>query len=758
MRSATVSRQWCCLAEEGFVMPEFPIEVAPRYFKRQFQKAVGKSVLKVLTEPITNGDDSYRRIPGSGVGSIRVEFDRRKRAFAVVDQAQGLNGDDMGDAFVTYGSESHDRAAGVRTRSLFGKGLRDVLFTQEDGTVRSIKDDVSFVCKFRWRDKAGNDRPTIDIQPGPRVTPELRAAWGIAANGTRVQFRLQPDVHVPQYDRLARDLENFYMLRVITGRVDRVVSLRTRSANGSWDDRPLKYSPPAPSATTELGTREWSFDFEGHRIELSAVLNAYESAMVQAEQSYEDREGGLLVLDEDDDVLDLTLFGYDDDPAAARLFGQLRLNGAGELIRARLNSQTPEEILTETREGFDRKHAFYKVLRSQLDPWLKPFVDAERQRLGSKASALSAETRRRHQRAFDRLNKLAQQLLGQTKGPGPGPAPTPPHTDAAMEFRQKGTTIRVGSSRTVQLLVNTTLIRAGSEIRVLADDAHVVYPTDPMLEVPEPQDTEPTVALSVRLEGLGRGDSTVKAMADSVTVSMDCSVVEEDVPDLSSGVLFSPDSLDLRDGERSHLVLYADLRVVGQADEPTLLSTNPKIEVLTGQLRWEPVTKFIVKTTVVVMGRGKGEEALISARVADAEATAYVKVISKRQERDRREGGMFKDYKFATLDRKIQANLDTEGYVVINLADPANRFHFGRDINSATRFVEERPSSQTLLADLILDECLQRAVAAAYNGGHLRIRFPEDPVTDIRNYVAEHRFELGGEIHRLFVRVEDQDS
>jgi hypothetical protein len=282
----------------------------------------------------------------------------------------------------------------------------------------------------------------------------------------------------------------------------------------------------------------------------------------------------------------------------------------------------------------------------------------------------------------------------------------------------------------------------GSHVSVVSDDGHIVYPIDPVLEVPEPQGSEPTVALPVRLEGVGPGDIAVRAVADSATAA----------------VAFWPDALELRDGERGHLVLYADLRVVGQAGDPELLSDNPKIELLTDHPRWEPVTKFVVKTSIAVVGRGKGEEALITARLGENEAIACIKVISKRQEQDRRQGGMFKGYKFASLERKIQAQLDTEGYVVINLVDPANRFHFGRDVGSATRSVEERPSCQTLLADLILDECLQRAVAEAYRNGRLRIRFPEDPTTDIRNYVAEQRFELGGEIHRLFVRVEDRES
>jgi hypothetical protein len=743
-------------------VPEFMIQVAGRYWRRQFEKAVGRSLLKVLTELLTNADDSYRRMEAAGshvdIGRIAIDLERRRRTLAVIDQAEGLDAHDMEEAFVTYGGESGDRATGARTRSLFGKGLRDVLFTQAEGTVRSIKNGQAFVCKFRWRDKAGNEHPAIDIQTGPRVTPDLRSAWGISGNGTLVQFRLQEGIHVPQHDRLARALGNFYMLRVINARDDRRVTLRTLSASSSCEEQGIQYSPPATAATTPLGSKPWSFEFDGQRIDVEVTLSAYESAMVQGEEGYEDREGGLLVLDEDDDVLDLTLFGFDGEPAAARLFGQLRLAGAGKLIRSRLNRPDPEEILTETRDGFNRRHGFYKALQAQLDPWLKPFVDAERQRMGSKPSALSAETKRRHERAFERLNLLAKRLLGQTSGPGPGPSPGPVHTDLPIEFRQNRTTIRTGSCRTVQLLVNTLLVPPESEIRISAVDAHIVYPTDPLLEVPEPQDTEPTVVLSVRLNGLGSGDTTVRAATESANAEVDCSVMDEDVPDLSSGMVFAPDTLELRDGERSHLQLYADLRVVGQAGDPQIISSNPHIELLTDSPRWEPVTKFIVKARIAVVGRGKGEEAVITARLGSNEAIAILRVISKRQEQDREKGGMFKSYKFATLDRKIQAQLDTEGYVVINLADPANRFHFGRDISSATRAVQERPSSQTLLADLILDECLQRAVADAYHSNRLKIRFPEDPTTDIRNYVAEQRFDLGGEIHRLFVQDEAQDS
>src|SRR5437762_1141687 len=124
-------------------MAEFPLEFATRQIKRAFARAIGKSIPKILTELVTNADDSYRRLEGAPTrgGSSRssdpapmvIVFERSKRRFSVIDQAEGLTDKEMQDRFVTYGQESPDRARGLRTRSLFGKGLRDVLFTQRYG-------------------------------------------------------------------------------------------------------------------------------------------------------------------------------------------------------------------------------------------------------------------------------------------------------------------------------------------------------------------------------------------------------------------------------------------------------------------------------------------------------------------------------------------------------------------------------------------------------------------------------------------------
>jgi len=735
-------------------MTEYEVTFASRYIRLQFEKAVGSSVVKVLTEPITNSDDSYndlmaRNGPGAasapGFGSIVIEMDRARRTFAIVDQAEGLDDRDMVERLTTYGDESAGRA-GHKTRGLFGKGLRDVLFTQVNGQVRSIKDDSSYICKFRWRTKSGKDRfPFVEVQRGPRVSRELRESWGIVGNGTRVEFTLRKDLHMPQFDKLSERLENFYMLRLITANPDREVKLRLRRSGSVADERVIRHVPPAASSSATLSTKAWTLSFDGHDIRVSAELNVFGDDMVQAENGYEEREGGLLVFDENEAVLDLTLFGFDAEPAAARLFGTLRLEGVGALIRQKLNAAVPEEILTETRDGFDTKHQLYRQLRQQVDDWLKPFIEDERRRRAGSVENLSAATKKRHEEAFSRLNSLYRRLLGESTGGGIGPAARHISTNLPLEFRWKTLVLQIGAMLPAQLLVNTDLVRPGELVRIDVDDPNVMYPIENEIPVPEPPPDNRTVVIGVKLESIRAGETRVTARCSSAEAELACSVVDEEVPDLTSGLAFHPETLTLRDGERTRIKLFADLRLVRGAETVEITSGNPKIEI-TPSASWDAITSHVIRTAISVVGRGKGEDGVITAKSDTIEAIALVEVQSRR--RKRREGGRFRGYKFQQRpDRKVQVMSDLEGYVIVNLADPTNRLYFGSDVVQATKRLEESPESRTLLADLILDECLQLAVSDAYNKGKLRQRL--DTISDIRNYVAEQRFEIGAEIHRL---------
>jgi len=255
-------------------MPEFLMEIAPRQMRRMFERAIGRSIAKILTELITNSDDSYKRLEenaqrAGGAGAVEdpaqlvILFERGKRRISVIDRAQGLTDKEMEERFVTYGQESSDRSKGYRTRSLFGKGLRDVLFTQKNGQVKSIKDDLFYNCRFKWKDSDGGQRPVVDIKAPSRATAELRKALRIADNGTLVEFVLGDSVHNPQPAKLIETMSRFYMLRMINSSPHREVVLQVIGPKGKVQvERQLSYRFPQieirdrfeDSIATDLGT------------------------------------------------------------------------------------------------------------------------------------------------------------------------------------------------------------------------------------------------------------------------------------------------------------------------------------------------------------------------------------------------------------------------------------------------------------------------------------------------------------------------
>jgi hypothetical protein len=320
-------------------------------------------------------------------------------------------------------------------------------------------------------------------------------------------------------------------------------------------------------------------------------------------------------------------------------------------------------------------------------------------------------------------------------------------TDKALEFRWSTLLIRSGSAISAQLLVNTDKIPPGELIHMESSDETVVYPIESEMPVPERTPENSTVVIGVKLDTVAPGSGIVRAAWGSAETSIECSVVDEEVPDLSSGLAFYPDTLSVPDGGRARVKLFADLRVVDDAEAIELSSDNPNIDVVINS-SWEPITANVVRSTLSVTGHGKGEEAVLTAKSGLTEAIAIVEVHARKAKP--RQGGHFRGYKFQVMEgRRVQALTDSEGFIIINLADPTNRMYFGKTPEGAVHRLESAPSSQTLLADLVLGECLQQAVQAAYAKGLLPTRL--DTITDIQSYVAEQRFDLGAEIHRLFV-------
>lgn len=745
-------------------MAEYEIQFATRYVRRQFEKAVGESVLKLLAEPITNSDDSYKRLKkrrGEEVtcqpdfGTITILFNRRNRRFAVIDHAEALTDVEMRDRFVEYGEESRDRTEGIPTRSLFGKGLRDVLFTQKFGNVKSIKDRKGYECKFRWKTKTGKEKPVVGIHSIPdQAVKEWREKWGINGNGTVVEFVLREGISKPLHGILAEKLENFYMLRLINKDSARHIKLIS-IYDSREESREIKYEFPKGEI---LSKEIFEFNFEDYpSIKVDAEIRRAEQDLTQAEVGYEDRQGGLLIIDENDAVLDLTLFKYDrpPDPYVSRLFGIVRLSGAGRIISNKLNQRRPEEILMETREGFNRKHLFYKELSKIMENWLVPVAEKERKMRQSEQDQLSDKTRKRHQKAFDKLNQLYKKLIGEA-GPGLQLLGKDFRIPKGMEFITPSITVSVGKRYPAILLINSQDISDGTEVQVISQNVQI-HAQPLKFKINHSAARNGVVAKFITIYGIKSSEvGKVVAKTQSYSAELDITVIEEEVYDPIDGIAFNPDHLYLKSGQRRRLNLYINVNKVPIGEKIEIQSENyESIKVITSDLitcsEEMKLSKDIAKAEILIEGHGIGQKGNIIARCNSFEGLAFIEVVSKLEGKLRgKTGGKFKGYRFDALHLKAPSYIDQEGYIIINTNDLTNKRYFG---NEPIKAVERLPHCQMRLADLVLDECIQMIVAEAL-GRTLKIRFQDNPEVDIRNYVQEKKFEIGPEIHEYFVKRE----
>ena len=738
-------------------MPEYQLELAERQLRRLFERAVRKSIPKILTELITNADDSYRRIVDAALQAgkapeieepapIKIIFARNKKHFSVIDHAEGLTDKEMEERFVMYGQESIDRARGFRTRSLFGKGLRDVLFTQRVGQVKSIKNGLFYNCQFRWKEFKGSQKPFVNVKAPCRVTPELRAALGIPGNGTRVEFQLAEGVHNPQTDKLIEHLNNFYLLRMINSDPHREVILGVPDSHGQLAfDQQLNYRFPEVDVKDRF---EDDLEIEtGISIHIKGEIGLAEKEMTQGEVGYIERQGGLLVLDEDNAVMDLCLFDYDQDPAARRISGTINLMGGGAYIRSKLNQSDPEEVLTETRDGFDKNHQFFRLLRDRIRPHIEPIVKVIKDYPEPK-SKLSEETKARHQKALDILNKIASQLLGVSGKAQVIPAhmKTPPAEGIA--FVASHISIQTGVSTPAALLINTHLVNPADPISIESDNSEIsVSPR--VINIDEDRSTGLQIKILRVRSDVADIHGKISASWKDKRIELEVTTTAREIVTPINGLEFERDEYAVKVGSKRNLRLYVDVQKVPVGSEITVIADSPAIHiddrkavVQTSRL----ITPGVAQIDIPISGMELTKGTLVNASHLQYVAGTCVSVVKKEKQPQGMQG-LFKDYEFKPLELRVQSWFDGEN-ILINTKDPVNQRYFGAEPYKA---LTENAHCQVRLADLILNECLQIMASYALNEGKLERRFPNNPETDIRYYVDTQKFEIGLEIHNWFV-------
>lgn len=732
-------------------MAEIEIKYAARYTRRKRGNAIGKSLLKTLTEPITNSDDSYRRLENEDGSSspIVISIDKRNRKVKITDRAEGMGFEELKQKFEYYGADKSGASQGKAVRGLFGQGISDTLLYHEDGTIKTIKDGEASICSFYEK----KDKQYINIEKVDDEIEKLSRTWGINTDhGTLIEFTLDEDTRIHEYENLVEKIGAFYMLRFITADDNRLIKLIYFDHRGRKKESIIKYSFPQGNL---VQNKEFTFKFEKYPpIKIDVELYRSERPLVTIG---DEKENGLLVHDEKNTVYDLTFFGLDNLPNTDRFYGFVKLTGAREIILDKINHKKhPEEVLSDSRDGFNKQHDFYKQLELIMKDWLYPILKEETRKRSD--DGVSEAMKQRQQQAFSEINKLYLELAGEETS-GTITSTRKERPSGGIEFARNNITITQNKKYNLILSIDTRVIKPGVEVEIVSSKKNVAFSPEKIL-VEDASDSNDIFLKSISIMGdKANTADTLTATAGKRSSTVVVSIVPEEIYYPENGLSFYPEYSKITPNKDSSLRLYVDLKLIKKDSVVKLSSSNSEIKLRDQQLTVEkPIhgnyKYYIARLDVVVSGSEVGSSSNIEAVCGKYSATARVDVVARHESLPPTHTGKFKDWDFDdAVSSPFQHTYDsnpqspTYGYILINPNHPINKKYFGD--NPKKSQIEKSLHSQLYLAEIILNESLNVIIPEALKSGGLPRRIGND--YDVLYYIAQKKFELGSSIYNLFV-------
>ena len=540
------------------------------------------------------------------------------------------------------------------------------------------------------------------------------------------------------------------MLRLINANDRRAIKLIYKDTRGTKESI-IKYQFPKGELVEH---KEFTFQFENYD-PVKVDVDLYKST-ISLQTIGDERENGLLVHDDKTAVYAQTFFGWDHLPGADKFFGFMKLTGAREIILTKINDpKHPEGILSDSRDGFDTQHDFYKRLSSVVRDWLYPILNEERKKKTNEG--VSQSTIEKHRKAFEELNKLYAQLTGEdisgiirTKKKG--------RPIGGMEFARNNITITAGKRYGLQLIIDTRIIKPGTRISLKSSKSLIGFtPIEVEVNKAREGDDDIIVKTIIVTGTKARTADTLEAKSGNRSASVVVSIVSEEVVYPEKGIIFSPDYARAIVNQDSVLHLYIDLSTIKSGSKIAFSSSNDFIELKKSRLvvpkRMRSTSK-VAKIEVPFVGKKNDESGIIEASFGEYSTQCRVDIKDRIKSSPTGPTGKFKDWDFDDgVPKKMQTTFDsiqgspTQGYILINSNHPINTYYFGD--NPEKKNMEESHIAQLYLAELILNESLGAMIPEAYQKGVIAKNY--GPEYDIPVYIAQKKFEIGPTIYAFFV-------
>lgn len=517
------------------------LKAGRRAFAIMADQAIGNDLLRGLIELITNSDESYVRLGEAGIdrgGRIEIEVDRRTRTkqtvVDVVDYAEGMDEKQMERCVASYGEDTSGKVG----RGVFGMGLKDTINAFGKGVITSFREGFKFTCRLSGYED-------LEIEQPKRITKSDSRQRRNTNGGTTVEIVVEnPKVRIPQIETLRQQLQTHVCLRSILKDSKRLVTVRDLR-RGTVDE--LHYKTPEGKILVE----NLPLSLSGYP-NLKAALTVYRASGPEPlSQGGSYRTGGILITSKRT-CHESTLFGFDDDPYASRLFGELRCDEIYDLQAG------GEQIVDKNRNGLRKDHPLTKELFEAAKKEIQEIVAREKEEEKQRQKALEdAETAQRFRDAVRNLNQIAKQELqlgGPSSGTGPGGTvgPFPPGVpNEGFEFMPDGYRILVAEREHLKLRIlvdGTTGISVGDRVEITCDNPEIRI-LDNTPSVPDLFSTDPPLAtVKIPIEGTqanAQGFVSAKCGSKSAIATVEV-VSSKEQKQKASGGLFK----DIRYEER----------------------------------------------------------------------------------------------------------------------------------------------------------------------------------------------------------------
>lgn len=756
------------------------IKWAPREKRRTVGSAVGRNFFKTITEPITNSDSALKNLLGvdhsSGLvesmfglrvgdridtsslanniqtrkpGKIILELStaikgKTARLCRIIDAGPGMSAEELEKKFGTY---AEAKAKGEKTRSLFGRGALDVLLYHNDSVIFSVKDGFLSACRIYFDNDA-----EYEVEELGRATVKLLNEFGlpesIKESGTVVQFKLKDGTSVPVEGEIIAKISRFYMLRLIASDPNTQTIIKRFRADGKYETT-LSYDFPIG---TVVGRFNDKLDLDEDGSYSIDILVARSDEPLQSDAiNIERRENGLLFVDENDAVLDLTLLPeYDKSPLLHHIYGIVRIEGIRALLEKLLEADEAVAVLSPTRDGFNRKHEITKALFAIVERHVKPLYQAEEQRQKKGASNRSDELNRRIKDALKAINNY---LKDETDEGEIGPK----DKNEPISFAVSAVQMYTGVPKGVSVFVNTDRVRNGEIVLFESDNPEIKI--EPDSETVRHRKGQKFQRISIKIVCENKGQiGTITAL------TLDKDGVERKDELKVLGVSDPPIILPPEDIE------FAQSRFAGQPNTSNNATLLVNLEAFTGMpeisFRLEEKignislgdpaeTRIQIKVSSDMISEGRiarlnvpfrgtawGQRAMLQAKVRRKDGKvvyAKCRIILQRPKGNDK----YSNFEYEDLDRSILGE-SVGDKIYINAGYKPHQEIFGVTQEDFDKQLETYPIAQMRAVTVLVEAVVDGAAATNYgeggkNGWQLD---PEAPMTNLRTYLDERRMKL----------------